>query len=363
MELERIDSATVVELQKQPEPVVIRYSVPVCRCKDCGRKVRGKAPGLAPDQHGATAHRFGPRVMAMAHLLHYGFGITVRKVPAVLHATTGLSITSSAITQNALKQSEGAVGEAYHKLRNSMRTAPVIYTDDTGWRIGGKNAHLMGFDSDIATVYQIREHHRNEEVREIIPADYAGTMVSDRGKSYDAEALDGTRQQKCVGHIQHNIADVLEAKTGPARTFGLRLKGLFQEALALKKSPPADPENAIEEIEDLQQRLTHQLRDRTLTDDDNQRLLNGLGAQMDRGRLLTFLYIPEVEATNNRAERIIRPAVIARKVSQCSKNERGANAHSAFMSIIQTAYKSVPAAAQKIQNALLALLVGSPETG
>ena len=43
--------------------------------------------------------------------------------------------------------------------------------------------------------------------------------------------------------------------------------------------------------------------------------------------------------TNNRAERILRPAVIARKVSHCSKNQRGADAYAAFVSIAQTAHK------------------------
>jgi hypothetical protein len=33
---------------------------------------------------------------------------------------------------------------------------------------------------------------------------------------------------------------------------------------------------------------------------------------------------PEIEPTNNSAERGLRSAVIPRKVSHCSKNERGA---------------------------------------
>ena len=68
------------------------------------------------------------------------------------------------------------------------------------------------------------------------------------------------------------------------------------------------------------------LRPRRLRDADNQRLLDGIGLQHDRQRVLNFLYNPEVEPTNNRAERVSRPAVIARKVSHCSKNERGAEA-------------------------------------
>jgi hypothetical protein len=46
-----------------------------------------------------------------------------------------------------------------------------------------------------------------------------------------------------------------------------------------------------------------------------------------------------IEPTNNAAERALRPAVIARKVSHCSKNEKGAEALSVFKSVIQTIKK------------------------
>ncbi len=55
--------------------------------------------------------------------------------------------------------------------------------------------------------------------------------------------------------------------------------------------------------------------------------------------MLTFLYDPEVEPTNNRAERALRPPVIARKVSHCSKNERRAEAFQAFTSVARTTVK------------------------
>jgi hypothetical protein len=85
--------------------------------------------------------------------------------------------------------------------------------------------------------------------------------------------------------------------------------------------------------------ITHHLRDRVLSDRDNQRLLDEIGWHHDRGNLLRFLEDPSIEPTNNRAERALRPAVIARKVSQCSKNEAGAYAFSAFTSVIQTLQK------------------------
>jgi hypothetical protein len=58
-----------------------------------------------------------------------------------------------------------------------------------------------------------------------------------------------------------------------------------------------------------------------------------------RGELLRFLEQPEVEPTNNRVERVLRPAVIVRKVSQCSKTWSGADAFATFTSVIQTPVK------------------------
>ena len=96
--------ATTTDLPIQPKPVVTAYRVPVCRCRKCGKTVRGSAPGLAPDQVGATAHRVGNSVMAAAHMLHYANGIPVRKVPSVLRELTGVCLTQGAMTQDALRR-------------------------------------------------------------------------------------------------------------------------------------------------------------------------------------------------------------------------------------------------------------------
>ncbi len=344
-ELDRVGEewATTTDVEINPQPRVRGYRVPVCRCRKCGKPVRGTAPGLAPDQAGATAHRLGPGVKAAAHVLHYGVGVPVRKVPQVLKELTGISVTQSALTQDALRQAKGKISAQYQQLRRSMATAPVVHTDDTGWRVSGQTAFLMGFDSDRATVYQIRAQHRHEEVLEIVPADYAGVLVNDRGKSYDARELAGLRQQKCLAHLLRNVSDVVERKQGMARQFGLTLKVLLREGLALWKGRQSfSPQQYQACVQELDQKLTHHLRNRVFHDDDNQRLLNGIGGQNDRGHLLRFLFQTGVEPTNNRAERILRPAVIARKVSHCSKNQRGAQAFCAFVSVLQTARKNNP---------------------
>jgi transposase len=264
----------------------------------------------------------------------------VRKVPLVLEALHGITLTQGAITQDALRRATGEVGTAYERLRGAVPQSPVVHTDDTGWRVGGEPAYLMAFETAEVTVYQIRSQHRHEEVQEVIPPDYAGVMVTDRGRSYDAQAFDAVAQQKCLAHILRSIRDVLQTKKGRARDFGKHLKKLLQDAMQLWRAEQAgEVTDFATEAQSLWDAITYHLRPRLLTDPDNQRLLHGMGRQHDRGHLLRFLADPRVEPTNNRAERVLRPAVIARKVSQCSKNPAGAQAFAAFKSVVQTLAK------------------------
>jgi len=329
--------ASITDLPVQPRPLVRQYQVAVCRCQTCGRRVRGHHPDLATDQYGATAHRLGPRLVATGHALHYGQGVPQRKVPAILKELTGVSVTQGALGQDALRRADGAVGQAYQGLRASLAQAERVHTDDTGWRVGGTPAQLMGFTTETATVYQIRRQHRNQEVREVIPADFAGVLCSDRGKSYDARDLQAVRQQKCLCHVQRSVSELLETKWGRGRSFGLGLRRLFTEAIALwhgqRDGTVTDfPVQAAR----LQARLTDILREQPMPDPSNQHLLDDLRWRHAHGDLLRFLDDPRIEPTNNRAERALRPAVIARKVSQCSKNQPGADAFAAFASVTRT---------------------------
>jgi transposase len=327
---------SITDIPAQPLPEVRRYAVEVRDCRKCGRKIRGQHPDIAPGQQGATAHRVGPRVRAMAHALHYLHGVPVRKTPAIIEELTGVRLTQGAITQDAMKQGERAVGSTYKALRALVSRQSVVHTDDTGWRVAGKTAFLMAFVNPSLSVYQVRPQHRNEEVRELVPADFGGVMICDRGRSYDAAELEGVAQQKCLAHLIRNSAKLSDEKAGQARRFPRRLKDVLQRALLLFASrQEMEPKAYRKQVENLDIELTAHLRDRRLRDRDNQRLLNGVGAQHDQGHVLRFLY-QGVEPTNNRAERDLRPAVIARKVSHCSKNERGARAFEAFISVLHT---------------------------
>src|ERR687895_330109 len=331
------DLAHLNELPPGPRPRVTQYRVWVCRCTGCGRQVRGGHPALASDQYGATPHRLGPRAMAAAHALHYQVGIPVRKTPLVLNLLTGMELTQGAITQDALRRGRGWVGQVYQELRAGVRDSPVVYTDDTSWKVGGERAHLMAFDTDLVTVYQVGPRPRPQEV---VSQNYQGVMGTDRGRSYEDKSFRRVKQQKCLAHLQRTLGEVLDRKKGRARDLAERTRELLRLAVRLwEEYHYGDREEFDRWAPEVRLALSYHLRDRPFKNQDNRKLLRMLRRYHQRGDLLRFLEEPLVEPTNNRVERMLRPAVIARKVSHCSKTWPGADAFAAFTSIIQTLLK------------------------
>src|SRR5690625_331469 len=313
---ERTDFCWRTELPPLPRPEVKEYRVQVSRCQGCGWQVRGEHPEVAPGQQGASAHRLGPRLLAAAHVLHYGVGIPLRRVPGVLGELCGIKVTQGALTQAAMRAAASgeAAERAYEILRGEVAAAPLVNFDATGWRVEGERAQLVVDDTKQGSFYQILSSLTSEEIRAVQGEDFKGA----------------------------------------ARRFSTCLSELLLEALALwrkwREAGIAEEEYRSE-ARRIEKAITHQLRRRTLRDRDNQRLLDGIGAQYDRGHLLRFLDDPGVvDPTNNAAERGLRPNVIARKVSQCSKNWRGAAARTIFTSLIRTSEKRL------VRSAITALM-------
>lgn len=333
-----VEEVSVTDLPPA-KPEVKVYHRELGRCPVCGKIVRAFHEDLAHDQCGASAHRLGPGVLALGCALHCDCGLPVRKVPQVLLLGFGLRVTQSALTQSQLKLAQRAL-PAYEQLRADIAKAAVVHTDDTGWRIGGLRAQLMGFFTSDTAFYQIKERHRHQEVLEVIGESFAGSLVTDRGKSYEAKVLEAIAQQKCLAHIGRNLHEELEHKSGAARRFPLSVLDCLGYALQIyhrqQSAEPLSAQQYAHEVALAKEWLNYLLWPRQLKDKGNQRLLEGLAKQHSRGRILRFLEEPGVPPTNNLAERMLRPAVIARKVSHCSKNGAGATAYAVLKSIAVT---------------------------
>jgi transposase len=223
----------------------------------------------------------------------------------------------------------------------------VQHVDETGWKIGGRSAWLWVFADDHATLYRIRKRRAHDVVVEVLGEEFAGVLVSDCFLAYDPLPF---VKQKCLAHLLKSCREIEAAKTRGAVRLSRRVAALLREAMALRRRRGEIGDHGYAVLRGKAHAESDRLLAGTDTDPDNARLARRLRKQ--REHLLRFLDHDGVDATNNLAEREVRPAVIARKLSAGNRTEAGAKTHAVPASVLRTLSRQ----GRPILDALMGLL-------
>ncbi len=311
-------------------------------CRACHQRVRSRHPEQISLASGAAGVLVGPRAKALAADLKHRLGVSYGKVSEVLQDSFGLQVSRSGWCQADQRLARTAQ-PVYEELLEAIRKCSVVHTDETGWRIGTLAAWLWVFTNQQVTVYAIRDNRSSDVVVDILGRKFPGVLASDSYVAYDQQRLRTWLKQKCVGHLLRELQEMQENKSGRALHFARQVTIILQEAVALKTHRSSlDPFSFCQRARDLESRLDTVIgRQRRLTDRDNARFAYRL--RKHRPHLLRFLYVDDLEATNNQAERMLRPAVITRKTNGCNRTRSGAETHAILSSLLVTAHQhSIP---------------------
>jgi len=332
----------VVDIPKVIQPVITRYVTFSGYCADCHSRVHSQHPEQISQASGAAGVQVGPRAKALAADLKHRLGGSYGKVSETINGTFGLQVSRSGWCQ-ADQRLAGKAYPVYQELVEAIRHSSVVHADETGWRIGTLSAWLWVFTNQETTVYAIRDNRGSDVVVEILGKEFKGILVSDCFVAYNDKKLAAWLKQKCLAHLLKDLKGMEECKTGRAVRFAQQLIAVLQAALKLKTDKP-NLDQAIFAVhaQDLETQLDALIsQHRNLKDRDNLRFARRL--RKHRPHLLRFLYVDGLDATNNQAERQLRPGVIIRKTNGCNRARSGAEAHSILTSVLVTCHQhSVP---------------------
>jgi transposase len=323
-------------------------------CTSCHKRVRSQHPEQTSQATGAAGVMVGPRAKALAADLKHRLGVSYGKVSEVLNDAFGLSVSRSGwpfrpvgLTARTGCQADQKLARTarpvYEELLEAIRQCSVVNADETGWRIGTLSAWLWVFAHHDLTVYTIRANRSSDVVLDILGDHFSGILTSDGLLSYDDRRLKDWLKQKCLSHLLKDLKEMNETKTGRALHFARQATSLLQAALALKREKPTLASRTFSQrAASLEDRLDLLIaKSRRFSDPDNARFAKRL--RKHRPHLLRFLYVDDLEPTNNLAERMLRPAVITRKTNGCNRTKDGAAAHSILSSVLVTCHQqSVP---------------------
>jgi transposase len=317
------------------QPTITRYVTESGYCAQCRKRQRSRHPDQISEATGAAGVVVGPRAKALAADLKHRLGVSYAKIEDLFHTAFGLKFSRGGLWQADQRLADQA-RPIYEELLEVIRQSASVHVDETGWRIGLLAAWLWVFTNRRLTIYTIRTRRGHEVVIEILGREFAGILVSDCFTAYDHQALMDWLKQKCLGHLLKDLSAMRAAKTRGAVRFAQDVTAVLRAALALRaQKATLAPHQFAQQAAQLERELDTLIDvHRRLTDPDNLRFAKRL--RKHRTHLLRFLYLDDLDATNNQAERMLRPAVITRKTGGCNRTESGAEAHAILASVLVT---------------------------
>jgi transposase len=326
---QRIEEQFVIDIPPV-EPIVTQFNVHIADCVDCGKRVQGHHPEQISDALGAAAVQLGPRVLGLAAELKHGMGVPYRKVERIFSIGYGLEVSPGGLARGGQRLArQGA--PTYERLIQVLRESGVVNADETSWKIGGEKAWLWVFTNQEVTVYTIDPTRAHEVAERVLGEEFDGVLGCDCFPAYDPLTY---RQQKCLGHLLKRCSKIALMESEEAVAYSQKVAHLLRRAIQLKERKGKMSPHGFRVARGKLEAALNRLLAQETTDPEAAKLLKLLTKQ--RPHLLTFLYVDEVDATNNIAERRIRPAVIVRKISAGNRSDKGADAHAILTSIIQT---------------------------
>jgi transposase len=316
--------------------IIRRFDVEVGTCACCGRQAQGRHPLQTSDSLRVGEVQVGPEAVSMAAVLNKELGLSHGRTARVLELGYGLKWSRSGVCR-ALERLGNLAAPTYQQLQSSLRQSPVVWLDDTGWRVGARPRNLRVLLTEQVTVYVIEPHRGYAEAAAILGEDYAGFLVHDGARCF--YGFEQAFHQSCLEHLIRRCREMIQIASPAAAQFPLAVKTLLQQGLRLRDRHQAGSLSA-HGLAVATGRLEAQL-DRLLSRHfrcpDNQRLAKHL--RHEQPHLFTFLRCPGLHATNNFAERAIRLMAMARKTWGGNRTANGARTQQILASVLRTCWQ------------------------
>ena len=300
-------------------------------CKRCRGRKRSTNPDLPTSATGAAGTVLGHMVVALAAHMRTFLGVPYGKLAAFFREILHLPVSAAGLLK-AIERAKDSLTASYEAIQLALRESSVVSADETGWWLNCSTAWAWVFTNTSWTLFVIRPSRGHKVVLAVLGKDFAGCLKTDCYAAYDPLPY---AKAKCIAHLLRSLTEVAALQTEEDLVFPEQAKSILKTAMALKELKPALPGDVYEEEVAKINNDLDALLNCEVTEPKNLRLANRM--RKHRQHLLTFLDKDEVDATNNEAERQIRPLVLQRKISCGNRSDRGASIHEVLTSVLATA--------------------------
>jgi hypothetical protein len=303
----------------------------------CGRD-NVECPGVGPRSEIEGRRRnlqlserclVGPMLATFIAALSLRFRLSRRKIQEFLLDWLGLEL-GAATLHRCVHEFGLASQPVVEQLLQEVRAADIVHLDETPWYQKGKLRWMWVASTALTTIFRIGSR-RKEELTELIGEAFLGWLVTDGYLAY----RDHPRRQRCLAHLIRKALALAEGYFGAGADFG---SDLARDLRRLIKWVHDGEDARTPAVKRLMARVKWNCQCNRYEDEKQVRELAG-EILNDWDAVVAFVSDPALPPTNNDAERALRHAVIARRISFGTRTEEGSRFYAAALSVIDTCRK------------------------
>lgn len=266
----------------------------------------------------------------------------------------GLNISDVNI-YNYAKRTMDLLEPLYSELLNNLlhNEFNVIHADETPLKVIGSKkdkcymfVYTTSFWEKPIYIYDFNDSRSTKNLKELL-SDYKGYLVCDGYTGYDCLTKQGITIQRCMVHARRYFNDVLkvldnekERTKSPAYKVLNLMSKLFKYEDNFKKNSLTASQIVKQRNSSAYQSVIKDLNNYidSINIDNNELLSKAVNYyNNNKKELYTYLDYGYLDISNNLAERVVKPFVIARKSFLFCKTADGATTTGKLFSIVQTA--------------------------
>ena len=295
-------------------PNITQYYIESGRCKNCKKWRTAKL------SHEVTKSAFGPRTQSIIAMMTGQYRISRRNTKKILAELCGLKISLGSVS-NCEKVVSNALRNPCMEILKHVRNSPILNADETSHLHFSERCYAWALTTPKAMAIKVGLRRNRKAFKALLGRNFQGTIISDNYGVYNYLSKD--RHQLCWAHFHRKFQSFSE-EPGLLGIIGKTLLKFSRKVFHICKQLKL----GYICYDDYWAQLL-QLKNKF------QYILGNYYNKVPKLRSFSYLYWlkaekvwhfaknPAVEATNNLAERYLRPLVIWRKTSFGTWSFRG----------------------------------------
>lgn len=322
----------VLELP-QAKYLLHEYQIYSGRCECCKKMINGKLP------EGVGNRWFGPKAHGLMSLLRSKYRISLRQVKQLMQDLYGMPISLGSISNAEARVSE-AIKSAHEEVSTSLQAINLpINIDETGFKQCNSSGWAWVLANKICTYFHLSNSRGKKIAKHLLSPILAkenSMIVSDRYPAYNF--IPENKHQVCWAHLKRDFQRISE-REGVVGKIGVKLLKYYRLLFKFWKTDGNTRWWFSRLMRKKRKRwcnklLKHLRGGANCGHAKTERTCKNILSQGNS--LWNFFDNPNVEPTNNLAERQLRPLVIAKKLSFGADSTRGARFIERIFTVVMT---------------------------